>query len=218
MKPLDLTSVRQALIVAPHPDDETIGAFGLACLLKRRGADVRIIVVTDGAASHSSRRWPPRRLAAKRKLETRHAMRRANVPAGAITFLGLRDSGLAGLSADEQMRLCRRLSLGPEPDLVIRPAASDHHADHQRVALACEKAWPPRVRQLTYLVWPDEGRAEFSPRLRLRLSNSTRRRKLAALKSYRTQTGLIKDDPDGFCMDRPLMARLTRPDEVFGEA
>ncbi|MGB3627140.1 MAG: PIG-L deacetylase family protein [Henriciella sp.] len=204
--------------MAPHPDDETIGAFGLACHLRRRGAEVQVIIVTDGAASHSSQRWPPRRLAARRRAETRSAMRRAGIGAGAIRFLSFPDSGLEHLSPQAEKALRQTLSRGAQPDLVIRPDSSDYHADHKCVARACDKAWPRAVRQLTYLVWPDASSRDFAPRTRYRLPGSIRQRKVAAIRSYRTQTGLVRDDPDGFCMDRPLIARLSGPNEYFGEA
>ncbi|WP_443029636.1 PIG-L deacetylase family protein, partial [Sphingomonas sp. TX0522] len=37
-------------MIAPHPDDEVIGAAGLIARLRRHGARVRVAVVTDGAA------------------------------------------------------------------------------------------------------------------------------------------------------------------------
>ena len=43
--PLDLSRVRHAVIVAPHPDDEAIGAFGLIHRLRRRG--VRTYLATN---------------------------------------------------------------------------------------------------------------------------------------------------------------------------
>ncbi|TVV70177.1 PIG-L family deacetylase, partial [Sphingomonas solaris] len=60
-----------ALIVAPHPDDEVIGAAGLIRALVNRGTRVRVLVVSDGAASHTgSRLWPRRRLVAARMAES----------------------------------------------------------------------------------------------------------------------------------------------------
>lgn len=218
MKSANLYAVKRALVVAPHPDDETIAAFGLVHHLRERGVHVRVMVVTDGAASHNSRRWPPARLAARRRSETQWAMDKAGVLRGDICFLGWPDSGLETMKVSEEAALDRQLLHGPMPDLVVRPSLADHHADHQKVALACARAFPRRVRQLTYLVWPDEARTGFRPRQRLCLTRQVRDMKFAAIRSYRTQTGLIRDDPDGFCMDRALMARFTRPSEAFGEA
>ena len=67
---LGLGTPRCVLVIAPHPDDETIGAFALMARLRRRGVAVRILVVTDGGASHlASPTWPRRRLIRERQHE-----------------------------------------------------------------------------------------------------------------------------------------------------
>jgi LmbE family N-acetylglucosaminyl deacetylase len=55
----DLTSPKWArsepgrvVVVAPHPDDETLGAGGLLFDLDRRGWSVTVVAVTDGEAAH----------------------------------------------------------------------------------------------------------------------------------------------------------------------
>ncbi|MGO1304454.1 MAG: PIG-L family deacetylase, partial [Sphingomonas parapaucimobilis] len=45
---LDLNAVRHAVVVAPHPDDEIIGAAGLIQALRRQGSVVRVVVVSNG--------------------------------------------------------------------------------------------------------------------------------------------------------------------------
>src|SRR4051812_36313606 len=44
------------LVIAPHPDDETLGAGGLIAAHRLRGCSVQVIAVTDGEASYSD--WP----------------------------------------------------------------------------------------------------------------------------------------------------------------
>jgi LmbE family N-acetylglucosaminyl deacetylase len=207
---------RRAIIVAPHPDDETIGAFGLIRLLVRSGTQVRVIVVTDGSASHKgSRAWPPGRLARARQRETIAAMRLAGLSRAALTFLGYQDGGLRSLGETGLGELAHRLGTGGQPDLVVRPTRCDHHPDHRAVAQACHRAWPARVTQLTYQVWPAVARPPGATRLVL---GSDKRLKQAALALYRTQTGLISDDPEGFCIDRDLQGCFTRPVEWFGRS
>ena len=43
-----------AVIIAPHPDDETLGCGGVACKKIANGAEVRFVFVTDGATSHAA--------------------------------------------------------------------------------------------------------------------------------------------------------------------
>lgn len=217
MRPLPSLNDKSILVVAPHPDDETIAAFGLLHTWRRQARSITVVIVTDGAASHQSKTWPPACLSARRLSETVGAMRRIGLPKSCIRFLGLPDSGLSSLSPTGRRRLVQRLRRAPEPDIVIRPAEEDFHADHRVVADACRQAWPPRVRQLTYLVWPRQGVSPPPARYTLRLGD-TRRMKAAALRAYRSQTGLIKDDPDGFVMDSRLIRRFSQPMEIFGDA
>ena len=49
---LDLTGCKSLLVVAPHPDDETLGFGAAAATLQSRGVKVQVVSVTDGDASH----------------------------------------------------------------------------------------------------------------------------------------------------------------------
>jgi LmbE family N-acetylglucosaminyl deacetylase len=49
---VDLTIVEHVVVVAAHPDDETLGAGALIAESGLRGIPVTVVVVTDGAASH----------------------------------------------------------------------------------------------------------------------------------------------------------------------
>ncbi len=40
------------VVVAPHPDDETLGCGVLIAAKRRLGAEVAVVFLTDGAASH----------------------------------------------------------------------------------------------------------------------------------------------------------------------
>lgn len=208
------TPLRKVIVVAPHPDDETIGAFGLMRHMIRRGAAVGVTLVTDGSASHpNSRAWPPARLARTRRRETLAAVRLAGLFAGSVRFLNYPDGTLPELDASGLRLLSARLAAGPQPDLVIRPSLCDTHPDHRIVAETSRLAWPPVVPQITYQVWP-EGRCPPGGRpFRLGPDLPVKR---SALRLYRTQTGLITDDPTGFCMDRDLLRSFSGPAEWYG--
>ncbi len=50
---------QRVLIVAPHPDDETLGCGGAISLLCRQGYDVNVPIVSDGTGSHpNSQKYP----------------------------------------------------------------------------------------------------------------------------------------------------------------
>src|SRR6516165_9197753 len=87
MRPLDGDELRQpAVVVAPHPDDETLGCGGTVILKKRHGATVRVLMMTDGSASHPGL-IAPDELAAIRAGETLAAVRVLGLRAEDVTFL-----------------------------------------------------------------------------------------------------------------------------------
>lgn len=65
----------RVLIVAPHPDDETLGAGGTALLHRRAGDDVAIAVITDGRSSRAGARSAEAMIAQRRE-EIQRAARR----------------------------------------------------------------------------------------------------------------------------------------------
>ncbi len=48
-------SERPVLVVAPHRDDETLGAGGLIAAQRSRGIEVRVVAVTDGEMAYGTR-------------------------------------------------------------------------------------------------------------------------------------------------------------------
>ena len=212
MTPLSLSRVRSALIVAPHPDDETIGAYGLIRALKARRARVHVLVVTDGAGSHpASNRWPRRRLIAERQRESLAALWRIGVTARDVTFLGLPDGGLERSVLTH--RMLRRTSARQSYDLLVIPAADDDHPDHRAVAAAFRRT---AARRLHYLVWPNRQTPSHGASHYLPLGQRVAAKR-GAIQRYRTQMGAITDDPGGFTISRDELAGFARPVECFFE-
>ena len=84
------------LIVAPHPDDESLACGGIIALLRNAGRDVRVVIVSDGSASHlNSPSHPPEKLASLRKDETLKALAILGVGKAEVTFMGFPDGKIA---------------------------------------------------------------------------------------------------------------------------
>jgi LmbE family N-acetylglucosaminyl deacetylase len=209
-----LARPRCLLVVAPHADDEAIGAYGLIGRLRRRGVEVRVLVVTDGAASHpSSEAWPPARLTSERRRETRREMRRIGVTAGQIRFLDLPDGGLSTMAPSVRRSIAAAVQRAARPLMLLGPATDDHHPDHRVVADALAHCRSAGVQRASYPVWP-AGRV-LSHHIALPLGEQTRLAKRLAIRRYRTQVGRITDDPAGFSMTRAQIAAFSRPVETF---
>jgi len=206
---------RRALIVAPHPDDEAIGAWELLRRLRRERAQIEVVVVTDGGASHpGSKRWPPDRLIRERRRETCRAVRDLGLPPSAIRFLGLPDGGLPADPAAVRRALCRAVGRGPRPALIVGPEAADAHGDHRAVASALASLPRRGERRIGYHVWP-EGAAQGVRPVRITLDGRSLALKRRIVRSYRTQTGIITDAVGGFAMNHRHLRAFVRPTERF---
>lgn len=125
-----LPSVDRVLVIAPHPDDETIGAGGTMRLLADAGTRVDVVCVTDGEATIGAP-LPPDEVARRRRDEVAAACRLLG--AHAPTFLHLPDGGVAG-RAEELVALLQQEVDRLSPDLVMAPWPLDRHPDHLAVA------------------------------------------------------------------------------------
>ncbi len=104
LDPLDLTPYHSVLVLAPHADDETLGAGGLILAAERAGLDVQVVVVTNGdgylmATIRDTEHLIPRqadfrRIGAQRQDETLAATQILGLDASRTTFLSYPDRGL----------------------------------------------------------------------------------------------------------------------------
>ena len=105
--PLGVRDGERLLIVAPHPDDETIGAGGLIQRVLARRGSVRVVLVTAGDGNVGGvvletgmRQPPPANFVAygeRRVAETRAALQVLGVPARGLDVLGFPDGALMPL-------------------------------------------------------------------------------------------------------------------------
>jgi LmbE family N-acetylglucosaminyl deacetylase len=223
---------RRALIVAPHPDDETLGCGGLVATLSRLGAAFRFIFVTDGAASHpGSRLWPRWRLAAQRRREAHEALRRLGADNAPRVFLGLPDAAMPAARSPrwkEAVTQIRDIVREFQPDLAVLPWRRDPHCDHRdswKMAHAALRWSAARPVILEYAIWLDElGAPEDYPRaaeaepVALDITPVVAAKRAAVAAHITQTTALIDDDPDGFRLNGATIMRLTSRTETFWRA
>ncbi|MCU1492135.1 MAG: phosphatidylinositol alpha-mannosyltransferase [Acidimicrobiaceae bacterium] len=140
----------RVVVIAPHPDDETIGCGGTLALLASAGSEVRVIIATDGEASLEAA-CGGREVARRRRIRAIAACERLGVRPP--MFLGLPDAGLDRCSDLLDKLLAREIDEF-EPDLVFAPWMLDGHPDHRAVALSVANLELPDLCAIwTYEVW-----------------------------------------------------------------
>lgn len=151
--PLDLSGCPGLVVVAPHPDDETLGLGATIAQLVGAGVDVRVITVSDGGATRSAA-TPQER--ARAEIIRRYEMRRAAAVLGVPTpvSLGLPDGELADHEGRVAESLTGVLADAAPGTWCAATWRGDGHPDHEAVgraaAEACERTG---VMLLEYPVW-----------------------------------------------------------------
>ena len=145
------------LVLAPHPDDETLGCGATIARKRALGTPVRVVVAADGRTSHRSSKISPQDLAARRAAEVRDACRLLGVGDADLVLLGHEDETLGDRRGELTAAIARELEEFA-PDEVRLPSGRDWHPDHQvlRAALAdalSGRSDPPRVREHPVWLW-----------------------------------------------------------------
>ncbi len=216
-----------ALVLAPHPDDETLGCGALLAACFAPGRAVHVAMITDGDRSHpNSPSWPASRLARQRRQETQSAVRCLGGHPGNISFLGYSDCDVphAGAALEDAARRVRSLADRLGLQTILTTAAADPHCDHQaaaRIAMAAAAA-APRLRVLFFPIWSRNSDVDMSGAGRFIVHQFPLgpfgAMKRAALAAHESQLGqLITDDADGFTLDHAFAERFLTEDEAFLE-
>lgn len=116
---------KNILVVAPHPDDESIGCGGVICLHRERGDRVAVAVLTSGerALSH----LPALVARSIREAEVEQAGELLGVTQ--IDFLRLPDLGLLR-SVDRAAQQLSEILRARMPDMIYLPHPEESHIDH----------------------------------------------------------------------------------------
>jgi LmbE family N-acetylglucosaminyl deacetylase len=202
---LSLNAGTRLLVVAPHPDDESIATGELIQQVRQAGGEVQILLLTNGDNNPWPQRWMERRIrihgddrrrwGERRRTEVAHALAQLGVDAQALHPQGWPDLGVTGKLRDaldasagtilEKLEAFR-------PNLVALPSLGDHHPDHSaahvitRLAVTRWSGEPPRM--LAYLVHGHEVTGKG--RVKLDSSVGLHANKMAALACHRSQMAL----------------------------
>lgn len=217
---------RTVVVLAAHPDDETLGAGGLLARLVDVGASVKVVLCSAGEASHPhSPTTAPGELALLRVREFGDAMAELGL-GGRWSFLRIPDGQL------EQHRPAIRDGVraavrdaadgGPAPDVVlVAPLRGDGHPDHDTGgSVAAEVAdadgYGLLEYPLWYWLWAGVGDERWRRWVRSDMTARGREAKFAALKAHRSQTEPLSREPgDEALLQEHFVDHFRRSWETF---
>ena len=221
----DLVGAGGLVVVAPHPDDETLGCGGLLALCAQTNRPCSIVIVSDGSGSHpNSTAWPPSALRNLREEETMRAVETLGLTRDVVTFLRAPDRFVPseGPDAEQLAQSISRIAQDISASAIAVTWRHDPHCDHAASWKLCAKAvsgMPNRPSLLAYPVWGhtlESVQFEQAPRGHRLFVGEVLEVKRRALACHASQvTPLINDDPSGFVLSNEMISRFTRPYEIF---
>lgn len=156
------------LVVAPHPDDETIATGLLIQQVRAAGGEVRILLLTSGDNNPWPQRWLERRVriddvdrqrwGQRRQAEMQQALQRLGLPASALESMGWPDMGLTSCLLQPGGTAVSLLAAAIgrfRPSLIALPSIDDRHPDHGAAHVLVRLALTEQLdlpQLLTYLV------------------------------------------------------------------
>jgi LmbE family N-acetylglucosaminyl deacetylase len=194
------------LLLAPHPDDETLGAGALLQRAVAAGAAVRVLFATTGENNPWTQRVVERRVrvgasdrarfGALRRAESVAALGCLGVPPEQAIFLGYADQGISALLGSRGDEAVARLAAefaAFAPSVLVLPSLYDLHPDHSALSilarLAIARLDPARAPRtlLAYIIHRIVDRPAGPSEVRLTLTAEERARKEAAIRCHATQ-------------------------------
>ncbi len=172
-------ALSRVVVVAAHPDDETLGAGGLIRVAADRGLDVHLVLLTAGEASHpDSPTHTPDRLAALRVEREPTDALAALAPVARLTVVGIADGGVEQAHATALEAVVDAVGEHGGATLVVAPWRHDGHPDHEAAghvaALAAARTDATLVEYPIWLWhWGTEERRPVGPDAPARRSRRT---------------------------------------------
>jgi len=197
LPPLALDGVRRVVVVAAHPDDESLGAGGLIATAFERGLEVDLVLLTAGELSHPASPTHTRERLGRRRLDEARVALHAVAPGAATTRMALGDGTVTEWESDVSARLVDLIGDGAGT-LVAAPWRRDGHPDHEAAGRAAATAARRTDATLVeYPVWwwhwgvPAD--APWPALRRLGLTDTARARKHRAIAAHSSQVLALSD-------------------------
>ncbi|WP_310162240.1 bifunctional PIG-L family deacetylase/class I SAM-dependent methyltransferase [Arthrobacter sp. BE255] len=212
------------VVLAAHPDDETLGAGGLLAQLHTLEADVDVVLCTAGEGSHPHSITVSQDQLATTRVNEFGAALAALGHAGNWSYLGLPDGGLAGHVTEITAGL--REALGrhggpPEQLVIVAPYRADGHTDHNALGEAAAQAALHGGHALLeypiwYWLWATPAHPEWKSWVRFPLDRAAQEAKAAAMGAHASQVLPLSPQPgDEALLSAEFLRHFDRPFETF---
>lgn len=219
------------LVVAPHPDDESLGCGGAIALLRKFGNEVAVLTVSDGALSHpNSKKFPPLKLRDLRENEMIVALEILGVSVDKIMFLRFPDGSVPGESSDDfaaAVTIVRNYLAKISPQTILLPWRRDPHPDHLASwqilqAAMIDNCHDYRILEYPIWLWERAENADLPREKNIKVHRLEIKeaavQKQAAIRAHASQiAGLIDDDPSGFQLSAEVLAHFDGEFEIYFE-
>lgn len=186
------------LIIAAHPDDEILGAGGLAARCAREGDEVFIHILGEGISSRS--KSPV--VGEISELRTAAVAASKILGVSHVEFHGLPDNRLDSIDLLEVIRIVEAIVSDHSPDCIATHSLTDLNIDHQVTARAVVTATRPvgidAVRSvfsfeiLSSTEWGFGNLGAFEPNYFIEISARDLEQKIEALRCYKSE---LRDSP-----------------------
>lgn len=197
------------MVLAPHPDDESLAAGGLIQRALSHGASVTVVFITDGENNPWPQRALERRIWIGAGQRARWGERRRGESAAALHALGAADVNVHRLGWPDgavtwkllddtasMLGALRALIVRERPTVLVLPDLVDRHPDHSAIHVLVEMVFQttPDVVKPACLGYLLHGRSQPGTPLRAEfaLNGVEQSRKRAAIESHASQTALSR--------------------------
>lgn len=222
--PLDLHDgagpCERLVVVAAHPDDESLGAGGLIATAHAAGLPIYLLLLTAGEASHAGAAGRTRHALATLRLDEMKCAVEELAPGTPVVFLGADDGEVVASEEAIAASLTEVIGNG-QRTVVAAPWRHDNHPDHAaagRAAAAACASSGARLLEYPVRLWLDQhpDEAPWDKMVRLELSEEERERKTAAIHCHASQVRPAGEESEAGVNGRRLH-HFTGPAEHFVE-
>jgi LmbE family N-acetylglucosaminyl deacetylase len=179
----------RVLVIAPHPDDETLGCGGTIAHHVEAQDHVCVLIVTDGGSSRAGGRGRDE-IRGLRESEATAAMRAL----GPVDLVQLRLPEGRWKPGDLQRSL-EGLLQQDQPTLIYAPSCVDFHPEHVKVARVLARTLRPLEGVANLMVRVYELQVPLTPALAniaVEVGGSAGAKKARAMAEYRTQLSSLQ--------------------------